>query len=241
MSGIRSVGRRGFTVVPNWRWEDPALDSYDLRVAGWLASHADSYCEDHVTRNEIARKTAMSRTRASGSMSNLAQLGIISFELVESDTSGQRFMVTFDFDAWEGVDATRPGGGRQASGGVDATRPHREEQGLEQQGEQHRSTDGRYDEDPGFAVFWANYPRKVGKPRAFKAWRAARRSASANEISAGLEQWVDHWKAAGTRMRYIPHPTTWLNSEQWNDEPPSAKRPSKAMGTLEKMARGELG
>jgi len=38
MSGIRSRGRRGSVVVPNWRTEDPGIDPYAFRIACWLAS-----------------------------------------------------------------------------------------------------------------------------------------------------------------------------------------------------------
>lgn len=113
MSGIQSRGRRGFTVVPNWRWEDETLDPYDLRVAGWIASHTDSYVFDYVTRNAIANHTHLSRDRVSTSLTKLADLGIIEVKLIEVPQSqgGKRFSITFDFDVWEGqqmVDATRP-------------------------------------------------------------------------------------------------------------------------------------
>jgi hypothetical protein len=234
MTGIVSSGRRGHTVVPNWRWEDPALDTYDLRIAGWIASHADAYRDDHVTRNEISRKTAISRARVSTSLERLQTLRIITVAWVESDRSGTRFMITFDFDLWVGVDATRPGGGRHTSTPPDATRPPSSigEQVEEQHGEP-RDTD--------FEAFWSIYRHKVAKPRARKAWKAAVKKALADEILTGALAWGHYWDRAHTEERFIPHPTTWLNGEQWNDAPPTLKRTSKAMNTLDRMARGELG
>lgn len=99
--------------MPNWRWEDESLDPYDLRVAGWLASHTDSYVFDYVTRNAIANHTHLSRDRVSTSLTKLTELGIIEVKLVETAQAqgGKRFVITFDFDRWESqetVDATRP-------------------------------------------------------------------------------------------------------------------------------------
>jgi hypothetical protein len=127
MSGIESRGRRGFTVVPNWRWEDPTLDPYDLRVAGWLASHADSYLFDFVSRNAIVRHTHISRARVSSSLTRLVDLAIIEINVIDTPQAegGKRFRITFDFDVWEGAtqDATRPPPRTPGVHPQDATRP----------------------------------------------------------------------------------------------------------------------
>lgn len=69
-----------------------------------------------------------------------------------------------------------------------------------------------------FEEFWTAYPRKVGKPVAMRAFAKAINGAGGTMegIMAGLrrhlpcEQWADPTK--------IPHPSTWLNREGWNDE-----------------------
>jgi hypothetical protein len=103
MPGIQSRGRRGSTVVPNWRWEDTTLDPYELRIAGWLASHADSWCEEHVTRNEIAQRLGMSAGKVSKAMERLVDVGIVAPSSTPGKTRSRidRWVVIFDFDAWE--------------------------------------------------------------------------------------------------------------------------------------------
>lgn len=104
MSGIQSRGRRGSTVVPNWRWEDTSLDPYELRIAGWLASHADSWCAEHVTRNEIAQRLGISAGKVSKSMERLVEVGIVALSSAPNQKGGagiDRWVVIFDFDAWE--------------------------------------------------------------------------------------------------------------------------------------------
>lgn len=118
MSGIKGRGRRGSTIVPNWRWEDLSLDPYELRVAGWIASHVDSYCAEHVTRNEIARRTGVSTPKVSSALTRLVELDVISLERQRhSQGGGERFVITFDHESWEGS------GGSHASTMPEATLP----------------------------------------------------------------------------------------------------------------------
>ena len=66
-----------------------------------------------------------------------------------------------------------------------------------------------------FDEFWSAYPNKVGKPRAWAVWKRVRPDLQI--VLFGLKRWKasDQWtKDEG---RYIPHPTTWLNREGWND------------------------
>lgn len=68
-----------------------------------------------------------------------------------------------------------------------------------------------------FADFWAAYPRKIGKAKAQKAFVAAMKKATIEQISAGLNSQLP---ALSTQeQKFIPHASTWLNGERWNDEP----------------------
>ncbi|MBB4066774.1 hypothetical protein [Gellertiella hungarica] len=67
--------------------------------------------------------------------------------------------------------------------------------------------------------FWPNYPNKVGKPVAFKAFVKARAGADLETIMAGLRAYV------GKRDdRPWCNPATWLNQERWNDLPAMVQR-----------------
>lgn len=245
MSAIIGRGRRGNTVVPNWRWEDPDLDVYDLRVAGWLASHTDAYTEEYVTRNEIARRIGISRERVSTSLERLEDLhGIIS---VQAGGAGRSLRIVFDFDAWEGrgwtpgdhqVDAYRPVTGRPASTTKDI-------QQETQEGPPQPPAGGSA-ADEAFTDFWMAYPRRESKPRALKAYGTAAKKVTRPEIiAAGLRRWTAHWMAAGTATQFIPLPATWLNGEKWNDPCPAIvaepeNRSQRAQAAIARLAaRGE--
>lgn len=73
-------------------------------------------------------------------------------------------------------------------------------------------------EDDGFDAVWAAWPRKDGKLAAQKAWRrlsAAKRAEILPMLVAHANGHRQH-----TEPRYIPHLSTWLNGERWDDTVP---------------------
>jgi hypothetical protein len=70
---------------------------------------------------------------------------------------------------------------------------------------------------PDFVLFWRAYPRKVGKPKALKAWQKLR--PPLDRVLAALAWQVPSpdWLEAGGK--YIPYPEAYLNAGRWDDEP----------------------
>ncbi len=71
-------------------------------------------------------------------------------------------------------------------------------------------------EELDFKIFWNAYPKKEGKKEAEKAYKKARKHVKAEILLEALE---DHKKKkfSKTTYEYIPHASTWLNQERWND------------------------
>lgn len=70
-----------------------------------------------------------------------------------------------------------------------------------------------------FAEFWQQYPHKVAKPAALKAWNKLKPSGRLlDDLMAGLatQKNSDQWRKNGGE--FIPHPATWLNNRRWEDE-----------------------
>ncbi len=68
-----------------------------------------------------------------------------------------------------------------------------------------------------FQAFWDMYPRRVGKRTAFMTFEAAKKRATVTEIMRGayeMQVQVDE----GREMQFVPHPSTWLNRDGWEDE-----------------------
>lgn len=66
-----------------------------------------------------------------------------------------------------------------------------------------------------FEEFWEEYPRKVSKKAAFKAFSKIEMNQElAEKIMMALHKQKKQWDDP----KYIPHAATWLNGERWEDE-----------------------
>ena len=67
-----------------------------------------------------------------------------------------------------------------------------------------------------FDEWWDAYPLKKGKGAARVAYAKARKKVPADKLQGAVEVFRDDPNRGDT---YLPHPTTWLNEERWDDEP----------------------
>lgn len=80
-----------------------------------------------------------------------------------------------------------------------------------------RSRDARVIESEFSETFWPAYPNKVGKPKAMKAFAAARRRAELGVIMDGLRRYA----VGKPEAREWLNPATFLNQDRWADVPAS--------------------
>ena len=68
-----------------------------------------------------------------------------------------------------------------------------------------------------FDIFWKVYPKKVNKREAQSRWKN-KKLPPIKELLEILEKQkqTEQWKKDGGK--FIPHPSTWLNQERWEDE-----------------------
>lgn len=71
--------------------------------------------------------------------------------------------------------------------------------------------------EKNFIYFWSKYPRKIEKKKAKTKFTKLKpvnglfdKIITALELDIDSEQWED--------INFVPHPTTWLNRERWNDD-----------------------
>lgn len=76
-----------------------------------------------------------------------------------------------------------------------------------------------------FETFWKEYPNKMGKGKAFESWLKVKPNSSLQTL---ILKSIEKYKASRQWQeedgKYIPHPTTWLNQQCWDDEPIEAKK-----------------
>lgn len=78
----------------------------------------------------------------------------------------------------------------------------------------------RSQDDPNFIRFWQTWPRKIAKKSARLAWTNAIKLSDPETIIDAAKEFADYCERVGTESRFIPHPSTWLNGERWEDELP---------------------
>lgn len=86
--------------------------------------------------------------------------------------------------------------------------------------EKRENTPPQSPQGAAFDAFWAEYPKKVGKVAAKKAFGRAIRAASLESLLSAVrrQKCGSQWTRDGGQ--YIPNPATWLNQGRWEDELP---------------------
>jgi hypothetical protein len=89
----------------------------------------------------------------------------------------------------------------------------------------------------GFEIFWDNFPRHTDKGGARKAWAKAVKKVDADTIITAAHAFARDPNLP--EPQFVPHASTWLNGERWNDGPlpprkgQSSSRPSKLQTTFD--------
>ncbi len=73
-----------------------------------------------------------------------------------------------------------------------------------------------------FGQFWAVCPKRVAIERARKAWIKATTIEKPDQIIDAMRVYAK--SVVGKEPQYIAHPATWLNGQQWKDEPVKTKK-----------------
>ncbi|NIA02347.1 MAG: hypothetical protein GWP15_03110 [Nitrospirae bacterium] len=89
-----------------------------------------------------------------------------------------------------------------------------------------RMKEEKYMSEKEFEEFWKRYPRKENKKKAREKFLKLPLK-DFSKIKEGLSRALAsrQWKIDGI----IPHPTTWINGERWNDEAEEAPEEQKGI------------
>ena len=93
-----------------------------------------------------------------------------------------------------------------------------------------------------FDAFWEKYPRKVSKKRAAQVWANMNEHQRRQAIDA-IDRHTAMWWQEGRSSSLLPHASTWLSGERWEDEvgyvPERDTRPSRHTRTNDVLGRLE--
>ena len=97
---------------------------------------------------------------------------------------------------------------------------------------------GEYTE--AFEDFWKIYPSNRGKAAAFKAWgKAKKRGATEEQLNTAANAYRQYVTNLGRAEEHIKHASSWLNQDEWLDEPDSY-RIKPAAGSFARRAAGTV-
>ena len=97
---------------------------------------------------------------------------------------------------------------------------------------------GEYTE--AFEDFWKIYPSNRGKAAAFKAWgKAKKRGATEEQLKTAAAAYSGYVTRLNRAEEHIKHASSWLNQDDWLDEPDSY-RAKPAAGSFARRAAGTV-
>lgn len=195
----------------SWAWEQTTTSSGAKLVLLALADHANDDGECWPGMKRIAEKCGMSARQVSSHVTGLEEAGLISTSRrCRNDHKYSTYLYQLNLaSSGSGL----PVGQRKSASSGPAEVGFRAEPSLENR--QLEPSLSSSSVDDGFDLFWSNYPRKVGKGAARKAWKAALKKTSAEMLQ---ECALLYRFTCPKDPQYIAHPSTWLNAERWLDD-----------------------
>ncbi len=210
MSGIHKIYRRDnqpYAQIPNAAIRDPEISPNGFRLLAYLMSHSDGY---DLTYGQIERETGLGRFAINGAISVLSRKGWLEVKTTKLP-NGQ-----FGPKAWFVKDPTTSATvGNSTAGDSTVEQPTDNKKNTIREEQIENSYPQASLE--GFSEFWEIYPRKVEKLAAQRAFKKALEIVDSQTIIDGARRYATD--ANLPEKQYIPHPSTWLNSGRWEDEP----------------------
>ena len=194
-------------------------------VLYWLADHHNGEtlkCYPSIKR--LAKVCEMSEQSVRNQLKELERLGLIQFTPYFCDdgrqTSNNYYLMLKDdgtvggLEKYDRASRNLRGEGTNSVGGrVQNFDPNLVRNNL---GNEPCILFGSIEElDDDFNAFWAAYPRKVGKALCRKVYVRALAKIKADELLEKTHAFAA--SCSGKEVKFIPHPSTWLNQERWND------------------------
>jgi len=215
---------QGYVSAPtNWV-RDPNISLQAKGLLVYLMSHKIGYT---ITRGQIIRESAGGRNRVDSAIQELVTAGYLQTEKTRRD-DGRNGTLAFTI--------CNPEVENQPLEIPDVENPQVENPQVENQPAivnnliknintkeiNHSATKTDFD------LFWSLYPRKVGKGKAREVFFDVCKAYGVDVVLAGVQRLAADPNLPETQ--FVPHPTTWLRREGWDDEPyPADEKKSKTV------------
>ena len=198
-----------FSIIPEWLL-DSEVSHKAIRIYALIARYADNQTlTAWPARGTLATRAKCTVKSVDRAITELIEAGAIGKEL-RRDEGGQRSSV-YTLKRIRGGDKITIGGRQNSHRGGDKIAIRTITNELE-------PIESIYSKQ--FELFWSNYPHKVDKARARKAFRKIDRK-KLKLVVEGAQRFCEDPNLPA--RAYIPYPATWLNGERWEDGPLPAR------------------
>ncbi len=208
MSIIRSPRKEAnFTIIANSVCLDNRLSMRALGLLVRLLSRPDNWCTNS---ESLAREFNCGRDQIRNTLQELSDFGYMELQKTQ-DSKG------FWSSAWMVFDEpTQPTPEKPTLGQPTPEKPTLGESGAITSTELTRTNTNTASQE-GFDEFWKAYPKKMAKPAALKAFRAAKIK-DIKPLLDDIEACKDTESWQKSNGQFIPYPATYLNQRRWEKE-----------------------
>lgn len=150
----------------------------------------------------LSKRWSWSRNKVKRYLKELENDG----DLIQQNNTVTTVITVKNYNLWQGNDTTN-----------DTTEgQQKDNKRTTYNNDKKKKNDNIYMTDIDFNLFWDTYPRKIGKTNAKNKFLKIKRELL-EKIMSSLKNYIltEQWSKD---TQFIPHPTTWLNGERWNDE-----------------------
>jgi hypothetical protein len=205
-TGIQRIYRHAsteYTTVPNWVVRDPKYTPNAFRLLAYLLSHADGY---ELTYSQIERQTTLGRYAINKAAAFLIEQGWLEWKQEQGE--GGRWLAKTWIIKDPDKTSPLPNGSGVESFRSGTANGHKEEHLTEKKTNKEKNTNP----EVLFEQFWAEYPRKVDRGAALKAFAKALKHASFEEILSGA---IGYANDPNRKPEFTKYPASWLNAQSW--------------------------
>lgn len=198
-----------FTVMSNTHFKDKRLS---LKAKGLLSQMLSLPEEWDYTVNGLVAINKESKTAIQSTLKELEECGYLVRTRLRDD-SGH---FSYQYDIYEEPQPENPFT-------VNPTTENHPQSNTNKSNTKKLNTNNKNIDDE-FEAIWKDYPRKLGKANALKAYKKARKNGvDYDTIRNGLMNYISYIQTNKVDEKYIKHGSTWFNQNCWNDEYESNK------------------
>ena len=209
-----------FAQIPNSWLRDSRLSLKAIGLLAQIMTHVPGW---NMSINSLAQRNNVGRDQIRTAIQELEQFGYLTREQSREDGK-------FGETIWRTSDPTDI----PLSENSTTVNPTTKNTNTKEQQEKNNERTYSDSIENEFDSFWSNYPKKVDKGAALRAFRRAIKKTEATVVIAGAKAYAEDPNLP--EKQFIKNPATWLNAEAWSNGP-LPKRTKTDTNALEEWAK----